>query len=69
MKGEELILGVSNAPLLNELLYAEAGSGAFLNGEPITVSSVTHPKDAMAMPRRSEVVHREGHLPRHLQFY
>ena len=47
MKGEELILGVSNAPLLNELLYAEAGSGAFLNGEPITVSSVTHPKDAM----------------------
>ena len=38
---------VSNAPLLNELLYAEAGSGAFLNGEPITVSSVTHPKDAM----------------------
>ena len=47
MKGEELILGVSNAPLLNELLYAEAGDGAFLNGEPITVSSVTHPKDAM----------------------
>ena len=47
MKGEELILGVSNAPLLNELLYAEVGSGAFLNGEPITVSSVTHPDDAM----------------------
>lgn len=47
MKGEELILGVSNAPLLNELLYAEAGGGAFLNGEPITVSSVTHPEDAM----------------------
>ena len=47
MKGEELILGVSNAPLLNELLYAEIGKGAFLNGEPITVSSVTQPKDAM----------------------
>ena len=47
MKGEELILGVSNAPLLNELLYAEAGDGAFLNGEPITVSGVTHPEDAM----------------------
>ena len=25
MKGDDLILGVSNAPLLNELLYAEAG--------------------------------------------
>ena len=47
MKGDELILGVSNAPLLNELLYAEAGEGAFLNGKPITVSSVTHPEDAM----------------------
>ena len=47
MKGEELILGVSNAPLLDELLYAEVGSGAFLNGKPITVSSVTHPEDAM----------------------
>lgn len=47
MKGEELILGVSNAPLLNELLYAEAGEGAFLNGEPITVSNVTQSEDAM----------------------
>ena len=47
MKGDELILGVSNAPLLNELLYAEAGGGAFLNGEPIQVSHVTHPTDAM----------------------
>ena len=46
-KGEELILGVSNAPLLNELLYAEADGGAFLNGEPIAVSSVPQPKDAM----------------------
>ncbi len=47
IKGDELILGVSNAPLLNELLYAEAGGGAFLNGEPIQVSDVSQPKDAM----------------------
>lgn len=47
MKDEELILGVSNAPLLNECLYAEAGNGAFLNGKPIQVSDVAHPKDAM----------------------
>ena len=47
MKGEELILGVSNAPLLNELLYAESGNGAFMNGEPIQVSDVTRPEDAM----------------------
>ena len=47
MKDEELILGVSNAPLLNELLYAETGGGAFLNGEPIQVSDVARPKEAM----------------------
>ena len=47
MKGEELILGVSNAPLLNECLYAEAGEGAFLNGKPITVSNVMQPEEAM----------------------
>lgn len=47
MKGEELILGVSNAPLLNERLYAEAGDGAFLNGVPIQVSNVTQPTNAM----------------------
>ena len=47
MKGEELILGVSNAPLLNEHLYAEVGEGAFLNGKPIAVSSVMQPEEAM----------------------
>lgn len=47
MKGDELVLGVSNAPLLKELLYAEVGEGAFLNGEPIKVSDVSQPKDAM----------------------
>ena len=47
MKDDALILGVSNAPLLNELLYAEAGGGAFLNGKPIAVSSATKPEEAM----------------------
>lgn len=47
MKGEELILGVSNAPLLDELLYAEVGKGAFLNGNEIKVSDVSQSSDAM----------------------
>ena len=47
MKNEELILGVSNAPLLNELLYAEKGKGAFLNGKPIKVSNVSKTSGAM----------------------
>lgn len=47
MQEDELILGVSNAPLLNELLYAEVGQGAFLNGNQIRVSDVSQPSDAM----------------------
>lgn len=47
MQDKELILGVSNAPLLNELLYAEVDKGAFLNGKPIKVSEVSQPSDAM----------------------
>ena len=47
MKNDDLVLGISNAPLLNELLYAEVGKGAFLNGEPIQVSNVSQPSDAM----------------------
>lgn len=47
MHDDELILGVSNAPLLNELLYAEKGKGAFLNGEMIEVSNVSQHSEAM----------------------
>lgn len=47
MEADELILGVSNAPLLNERLYAEVGGGAFLNGDPIAVSDISDPRDAM----------------------
>ncbi|MCP5419448.1 MAG: inositol-phosphate phosphatase [Gammaproteobacteria bacterium] len=44
--GGELILGVSNAPLFNELAYAEKGGGAFLNGESIRVSQIQSLADA-----------------------
>lgn len=47
MKDQELIVGVSNAPLLNEVLYAEKGNGAFLNDNRINVSAITEPSDAM----------------------
>lgn len=39
--GDDIILGVSNVPLLDELMYAEKDEGAFLNGEKISVSKVT----------------------------
>lgn len=36
----ELVLGVSNAPVFGEMAWAEKGHGAFLNGEPISVSDI-----------------------------
>lgn len=41
MKGDELILGVSNAPEFGELAYAEKGFGAYLNDQPLQVSAYT----------------------------
>ncbi len=41
MHGNELILGVSNAPSFGELAYAEKGKGAFLNGKPLHTTTYT----------------------------
>jgi len=41
MRGGELVMGVSSAPVYGELAFAERGRGALLNGEPISVSSVS----------------------------
>ncbi len=41
MRGNELILGVSNAPLYGEMAYAEKDCGAFLNDLPVKTSGFT----------------------------
>ena len=40
IRGDELVLGVSSAPLYGELACAERGAGAYLNGRPLRVSEV-----------------------------
>ncbi|MBS0380439.1 MAG: inositol-phosphate phosphatase [Proteobacteria bacterium] len=40
-RGGRLVLGVSCAPLYDEIAWAEEGSGAFLNGEPVRVGVVS----------------------------
>jgi len=46
MKNNQLVLGISNAPLLNEFLIAERGKGAYLNGKRIHVSKTASLKDS-----------------------
>ena len=40
MRGGELVLGVSSAPLFEEIAWAERGQGAYLNGESLAVSHI-----------------------------
>jgi histidinol-phosphatase len=41
LRAGRLVLGVSSAPAYDELAWAEAGGGAWLNDKPIRVSGVT----------------------------
>ena len=42
----QLVAGVSNAPLFEEMACAETGRGAYLNGQPIAVSHFTELAEA-----------------------
>lgn len=42
----QFIIGVSNAPLLKELVYAEKGRGCFLNDQLVTVSEISTVNDS-----------------------
>ena len=46
MKDGELVLGVSSAPLYGELVWAERGGGAWLNGQRLQVSTTSALEDA-----------------------
>lgn len=40
MRRGKIVLGVSSGTMMDELAWAETGKGAWLNGRPITVSSI-----------------------------
>jgi myo-inositol-1(or 4)-monophosphatase len=46
-RGDEVLAGVINMPALGEMLWAEQGGGAFLNGKPIRVSAKTRIEDSV----------------------
>ena len=46
VRGDEIILGISNAPILKKLLHAEKGKGTRLNGKQVNVSTIANIEDA-----------------------
>jgi myo-inositol-1(or 4)-monophosphatase len=66
----EVVAGVTYVPNLREMFWAEAGKGAFLNGEPIRVSSVARLEDAIVAvgipfagkPRQAQFMHEIAQL-------
>jgi len=46
-RGDEAVLGVVYAPVLDELFHAVRGRGAFLNGQSIVVSSCANLEDSL----------------------
>lgn len=41
MQGDELVLGVSSAPIYGECMWASTGNGAWLDGEPVKVAETS----------------------------
>ena len=46
MHAGEIVVGVSSGTMMDELAWAEKGRGAFLNGEPLSVSDIDDPDRA-----------------------
>lgn len=53
-EGGSMRLGAINFPALGQLYYAESGLGAFMNGTPVTVSSITDIGDATVVYTEKE---------------
>lgn len=46
-RGDEVLAGVINLPVMGEMLWAEKGAGAFMNGKPIRASAKSRLEDSV----------------------
>lgn len=58
----EIILGVSNAPALNEMVFAEKGKGAFFQDKNINVSKIQNLSDSYFCFGGIKSFKKHGHL-------
>jgi histidinol-phosphatase len=57
----EITVGVVHAPAQGDLLYAARGLGAFANGEPLAVSTITELAQAMLLHSSLNLMLRDGY--------
>lgn len=61
--GEQVVVGVADAPVLGERYHASLGGGAFCNGTPIAVSGIDELGDALVLHAPLEEFIRKTGLP------
>ncbi|HEY3785538.1 MAG TPA: inositol monophosphatase family protein [Steroidobacteraceae bacterium] len=59
-----LVLGVSSAPLYDEVAWAEQGAGAFLNGKPVRVSAISDLGGSILSSGNLQTLARSASWPR-----
>lgn len=62
-EGDEIVVGVADAPALGERYHATLGGGAFCNDSPISVSAVDALSDALVLHAPLEEFIRKTGLP------
>ncbi|QQG43913.1 MAG: inositol-phosphate phosphatase [Candidatus Roizmanbacteria bacterium] len=62
VKNNEFIVGVSNAPALRELMYAQKGKGAYLNKRKVNVSSISNIENAYLSYGNIKYFNERGNL-------
>ncbi|MFC2142857.1 inositol monophosphatase family protein [Candidatus Aenigmatarchaeota archaeon] len=63
MKDNEIILGISNAPILREIMYAEKGKGTFINGQKVHMGNTNKLNMATVFHGRLMGFKNKGSLP------
>lgn len=63
VKNDKFIIGVSNAPLIKELLYAEKNLGAWMDKKQLRVSKINNINEAYILSGGIKYFSRKGLLP------
>ena len=62
MKNNKIILGISDMPMMKELMWATKGNGAFLNEKKVKVSNISNLNDAFISAGKPHIFQDKEYL-------